>query len=153
PPRPAVFSCPGLREGIVWPGSDQIEFLPSPWARCMAETASNTSSRFLRLCSSVLARGRRDFRFEIPTRQPSPGLHAVSGEAAERDGAAIGRMERLSHLRHELLVSLAHELRTPLQTMLAWTDFLFRRNMDDEVHHGIEAIERALREQARLIEE
>jgi signal transduction histidine kinase len=69
--------------------------------------------------------------------------------------AALSRAQAVSELhRHlELLGSLAHELRTPLHVILAWSDVLRRRRPKPSlVDQGLERIARNARIEARWLD-
>ncbi|MFG6416452.1 ATP-binding protein [Roseateles sp. DC23W] len=62
--------------------------------------------------------------------------------------------ERASQSKGEFLATLSHELRTPLSAILGWTQVLERGLSDaDTLKHGLDAISRNARQQARLIED
>src|SRR5437660_6136897 len=49
---------------------------------------------------------------------------------------------------------LSHDLRTPLQAMLGWVQVLRARPRDERtIGHGLDAIERSIRVQARVIDD
>src|SRR5262249_37762578 len=56
--------------------------------------------------------------------------------------------------RDELLAVLAHELRTPLSAILAWTRMLIRGGLDQDTYaRAIDSIDRNARLQARLLDD
>lgn len=61
--------------------------------------------------------------------------------------------ERASQLRDELLVMVAHELRTPLSAVLGWSQLLRTPRTRHELIEGLEAIEHNTLVQAKLIED
>lgn len=69
----------------------------------------------------------------------------------EREQAARSTAERLSRSKDEFIAVLSHELRTPLNAMLGWVHVLKRFDTSPEVARGLEAIERNVRTQTRLI--
>ena len=85
---------------------------------------------------------------------------AAQNSAAERsqllanERAARTEAERMGELKDEFLATLSHELRTPLSAILGWSQVLRRRPMErDELHKGLETIERNARMQTQLIED
>jgi PAS domain S-box-containing protein len=70
--------------------------------------------------------------------------------ASER--AARAQAERASYLKDEFLGTLSHERRTPLNSILLWTQMLLQRVTDTEqVMRGLTAIERNTKMQTQLI--
>jgi PAS domain S-box-containing protein len=71
--------------------------------------------------------------------------------ASER--AARSEAERASRLKDEFLATVSHELRSPLNAILGWTQLLQQFGQSDKVSHarGIEAIDRSARVQVKLI--
>jgi signal transduction histidine kinase/DNA-binding response OmpR family regulator len=58
-----------------------------------------------------------------------------------------------NRIKDEFLSTLSHELRTPLNAILGWTQLLRMGQLDGEVGHAIEVIERNARAQAKLVED
>jgi len=73
--------------------------------------------------------------------------------ASERNARA--EAERLSHLKDEFLATLSHELRTPMTTILGWTNLLRRRpNLGEaELRAAVETIHRNAQAQAQIIDD
>ncbi len=79
---------------------------------------------------------------------------------SERDGlleaerAARSTVERASILKDEFLATLSHELRSPLNGILGWSQ-LMRKDQSDRgiIAQGLEVIERSARAQAEIIED
>jgi signal transduction histidine kinase len=70
----------------------------------------------------------------------------------ESERAARAEAERMNRLKEELLATLSHELRNPLNAILGWATILIRRNdLPEPVTQGLQAIERNSRLQARMI--
>jgi signal transduction histidine kinase len=62
--------------------------------------------------------------------------------------------ERLNEVKDNFLATLAHELRTPLSSVLGWADLLLANtSMTPEVRRGLEAIARGANAQAKLIDD
>jgi PAS domain S-box-containing protein len=71
---------------------------------------------------------------------------------AERN--ARTEAERVSRMKDEFLATLSHELRTPLNAILGWSQILIRSGeVSEEIHEGLEAIERNARSQTQMIED
>jgi signal transduction histidine kinase len=100
---------------------------------------------------AVLEARRREGR-TIPVE-----LERTPIEAAGRP-LVLARMrsdpEGIAQVRDEFLSTLAHELRTPLQSMLGWTQWLRTPAPRDEatVARALEVIERNIRRQAEVID-
>ncbi len=70
----------------------------------------------------------------------------------ESERAARADAERSSRLQGEVLATLAHELRNPLNAVLGWATILDRRDdIPDPVRQAVQAIERNSRLQAKMI--
>jgi PAS domain S-box-containing protein len=79
---------------------------------------------------------------------------------SERDGlleaerAARSTVERASILKDEFLATLSHELRSPLNGILGWSQLMRKDQADGEIiAQGLEVIERNARAQAEIIED
>jgi chemotaxis methyl-accepting protein methylase/signal transduction histidine kinase/chemotaxis response regulator CheB len=66
---------------------------------------------------------------------------------------ARAEAERANSAKDQFLATLSHELRTPLSTMLMHAQMLHRNEADPKVKRAGEAIERATRMQAQLIDD
>ena len=72
-------------------------------------------------------------------------------ELLEREQAARAAAEAVSRSKDEFIAVLSHELRTPLNAIVGWTEVL-RRSVDPAtIERGIEAIQRNVQVQTRLI--
>lgn len=69
----------------------------------------------------------------------------------EREQAARQVAERHSRTKDDFIAVLSHELRTPLNAIVGWVHILKRRGTTPEAAKGLEAIERNVKTQARII--
>jgi signal transduction histidine kinase/CheY-like chemotaxis protein len=72
-------------------------------------------------------------------------------ELLEREQAARQLAERHSRTKDDFIAVLSHELRTPLNAIVGWVHILKRRGITPEGAKGLEAIERNVKTQARII--
>jgi signal transduction histidine kinase len=75
-------------------------------------------------------------------------------ETVLREQAARAQAEEATRLKDEFLANLSHELRTPMNIIIGWAHLLRNGPLTDEQKiRAAEAIERAARSQAQLIED
>jgi signal transduction histidine kinase len=75
-------------------------------------------------------------------------------EALARERAARAQAEEATQLKDEFLANLSHELRTPMNIIIGWSHLLRTGPLDEsQKQRATEAIERAARSQAQLIED
>ncbi|HEX7888618.1 MAG TPA: response regulator [Ramlibacter sp.] len=72
-------------------------------------------------------------------------------EVLEREQAARQMAERHSRTKDDFIAVLSHELRTPLNAIIGWVHILQKRGITPEGERGLEAIERNVKTQARII--
>lgn len=72
-------------------------------------------------------------------------------EVLEREQAARSVAERLSRTKDDFVAVLSHELRTPLNSISGWVHILKKRGVGPEIMRGLEAIDRNVHAQARII--
>lgn len=71
-----------------------------------------------------------------------------------REQQARRNAEQASHAKDQFLASLSHELRTPMNTIIGWTDLLSEGALSPEDERaGLATVQRHARLQARLIED
>jgi PAS domain S-box-containing protein len=78
-------------------------------------------------------------------------LEARRHELLEREQAARVVAERHSRTKDDFIAVLSHELRTPLNAIVGWVHILRRRDPTPEAVKGLDAIERNVKTQARII--
>jgi len=73
-------------------------------------------------------------------------------EVLEREQAARAAAERLSRTKDDFVAVLSHELRNPLNAIGGWVHLLKKNSRTPEqMEKGLEAIERSVKAQARLV--
>ena len=72
-------------------------------------------------------------------------------DVLEREQAARQEAERHSRTKDDFIAVLSHELRTPLNAIMGWVHILQRRGTTPEGAKGLDAIERNVKTQARII--
>ena len=72
-------------------------------------------------------------------------------DVLEREQAARQLAERHSRTKDDFIAVLSHELRTPLNAIIGWVHILKRRGTTPEGTKGLDAIERNVKTQARII--
>ncbi len=72
-------------------------------------------------------------------------------EVLEREQAARTIAERQSRTKDDFVAVLSHELRTPLNSISGWVHILRNRGASPEILKGLEAIDRNVHAQARII--
>ncbi len=79
---------------------------------------------------------------------------AEKTQLLEKERIARNEAEQASQLKDEFLATLSHELRTPMNAILGWSQLILSGNMKNEdVHRGLETIDRNARAQNKLIED
>ncbi len=71
----------------------------------------------------------------------------------ERERAARREAEDASHAKDNFLAMVSHELRSPLNAILGWTQVLRSQSLDEQGVKGLDTIARNARMQARLLDE
>jgi len=69
----------------------------------------------------------------------------------EREQAARATAEHHSRTKDDFIAVLSHELRTPLNAIVGWVHILNRRGGSPELLKGLDAIDRNVRTQVRII--
>jgi PAS domain S-box-containing protein len=149
-------------------GHAMTEFTPAPWRKLVEATIATP------------AQERAPWRGEFPLLGPHGSLvhlewsissHVEPGvriaiaidvserfeleqrrrELLEREQAARQVAERHSRTKDDFIAVLSHELRTPLNAIIGWVHILKRRGSTPEATKGLDAIERNVKTQARII--
>src|SRR5947209_2431452 len=85
-----------------------------------------------------------------------PQMAEQNGEHLALDAAKRGQAEaeRLGRIKDDFLANLSHEIRTPVNAILGWSQLLkVGETSDEEMTEGLEVITRNARTQARLIDD
>jgi signal transduction histidine kinase/DNA-binding response OmpR family regulator len=69
------------------------------------------------------------------------------------ENTVYAQERQVNRIKDEFLATLSHELRTPLNAILGWIQLLRIDNVEGELGHGLEVIERNARAQTKLIED
>ena len=72
-------------------------------------------------------------------------------QALQSEREARSSAEKLNRMKDEFIAVLSHELRTPLTAIKAWVQILRKRDDGSQRERGLEAIERNVNVQARLV--
>jgi PAS domain S-box-containing protein len=81
-------------------------------------------------------------------------IEAEREEALHREQLARQQAEEATRLKDDFLANLSHELRTPMNIIIGWAHLLRNGPLSEEQkNRATEAIERAARSQAQLIED
>ena len=83
-------------------------------------------------------------------------VHDVSErrDLLAREQEARKAAEQASHAKDQFLATLSHELRTPMNTIIGWTDLLAEGGLDPgEAQVGLATVQRHAQAQARIIDD
>lgn len=106
------------------------------------------------LLAAVLKRAVRQHGLRRRLHHPETGLECLAKQQAERVSERIRQLEEENRLKEELLAMLAHELRTPLSSILAWSNLLQTAELDEATRQrALELIESSAQTQARVIDD
>jgi signal transduction histidine kinase len=114
---------------------------------------------------ALTARRLQNGKFDRPIRVGGPAEVRELGQAfsamsqdlsdlVAKEQAARRDAENASRAKDDFLATVSHELRTPLASVLGWAHMLRVQDCPPEqLHHGLEVIERSARAQNRLIDD
>ena len=149
--------------------------LGEPLARFLDEPAAISVSRLLRAAESGVSRGEVPFRRGagfVPTQvaftmlplEGAPVVCMIVTDLTERkrqeeeraelelERLARASAEEANRLKDEFLATLSHELRSPLNAIVAWSHVLCAPDLDPaNARRAAEAIDRNVRAQTQLI--
>jgi PAS domain S-box-containing protein len=81
-------------------------------------------------------------------------IDAQLSQSLQSEKAARTQAEHANRVKDEFLATLSHELRTPLNAILGWSRLMQGSSFSqDNIHKGLEIIERSARSQAQLIDD
>ena len=73
-------------------------------------------------------------------------------EILAREKSVRLQAQKTNRMKDDFLATLSHELRTPLSAITGWVMLIKQDDLDpDQVHHGLEVIERSVKAQTQLI--
>ncbi|MBS1714504.1 MAG: response regulator [Armatimonadetes bacterium] len=135
----------------------------SPFYRSMFETAKRNGdslaidvpepggSRWFHLRAFPNADGMFVYVQDVTTRKQ---LELDRERILANERRARSEAEAASRIKDEFVATLSHELRSPLTTILGWSELLRKRQgLDSTTVEGLGAIERSTRLQAQLIDD
>ena len=155
---------------MLWPLIPKALLLPSPAQLQMANTklqgevaervrvetelrlaTANLESR-VKERTEDLERTNGQLREEVSNRRAA---EAEREKLLKREREARAESDRASRTKDVFLATLSHELRTPINAILGWTQLLRsgREVTGEDVKEGLEIIERNSRVQVKLIED
>lgn len=151
------------REDVL--GLDIASLVAEDAAARMREWLGNAAAGMSEEFSVRSPSGRVTDLAWVLSRDIEPGVHmTVATDISQRnlvelqrkqllDSERVARStaERTNRMKDELIAVLSHELRTPLNAIMGWTHVLLKRGGDDTTLRGLDAIDRNVRIQARLI--
>jgi PAS domain S-box-containing protein len=163
--NPAMLSTLG-RDAATLIGQPVAAFAPEEWKARVAESASvggaggwegtfpllDGEGRMVHLKWHISAPLESGLKVAVVSNiSERIDFEARMELLVEREQAARSALERLNRMKDDFIAILSHELRNPLNAINLWTQILRRRASGDEVMRGIEAIERSVRMQQRLV--
>jgi PAS domain S-box-containing protein len=110
----------------------------------------------VRVISAFMKAGASDARHRISLVEDLTERIRAERERQLLENERLSRLEaeKSGRIKDDFLACLSHELRTPMNSILGWTQVLARRKgVDDITAHAIECISSGARMQARLIDD
>jgi two-component system CheB/CheR fusion protein len=67
--------------------------------------------------------------------------------------AKVTELQKVNEAKDLFLMTVSHELRTPLNSILGWTEIMKDNPSADDLHRGLDVIDRNAKSQARIVED
>lgn len=104
--------------------------------------------------AAVLDRVRKRWMSFVLDVSERKRVESEKDQAYRQERAARTHAEEATRLKDEFLANLSHELRTPMNIIIGWTHLMRTGALGaDQQKRAVEAIDRAARSQAQLIED
>jgi signal transduction histidine kinase/DNA-binding response OmpR family regulator len=80
-------------------------------------------------------------------------MHVAHMASIAIENTLYAQERQANRIKDEFLATLSHELRTPLNAIIGWVQLLQLEQIDQQIAHGLQVIDRNARAQNKLIED